>query len=524
MSIISFRFLIFLGCTFGLFFLVPRKAKRYVLLAASYVYYYSVSNWLIVFLLFTTLVVYFVGFVMGRIDKQVAAQCLKLEKGEKKIIKRTGKRKKRLLLVLSVIINLGILIVMKYTNLITGTLNSLIGTSIPAVKWFLPLGISYYTLQAISYLTDVYHGNCGASRDPVKVALFLSFFPHILEGPFSRFGDVGEQLSTSHSFDYSRAKFGLQLMIWGYFKKMIVADRAAQFVNQVFNHSNEYTGVINVLAVVLYTLQIYAEFSGCIDIMTGIAQVLGVSLPLNFRQPFFAKSVQEFWQRWHITLGLWMKEYVFYPISCSKLCVRMTEKAARRLPRVIASTVPVAFALFFVWLFNGFWHGVGWKYVAYGLYYYAFMLVSLIFAPLSRKVLNILKVPVDKFGYRLWQMLRTSVIVLIGMLIFRADSLHQAWDILMNSFTIKGMELVRNGQVLSIGFDVAGEWLVLALGVIAMFVVDILHESGHSLRMELSTQPLLFRWLVYYAGIIAIIVFGVYGMGYDAQAFIYAGF
>ena len=270
---------------------------------------------------------------MGRIDKQVAAQCLKLEKGEKKIIKRTGKRKKRLLLVLSVIINLGILIVMKYTNLITGTLNSLIGTSIPAVKWFLPLGISYYTLQAISYLTDVYHGNCGASRDPVKVALFLSFFPHILEGPFSRFGDVGEQLSTSHSFDYSRAKFGLQLMIWGYFKKMIVADRAAQFVNQVFNHSNEYTGIINVLAVVLYTLQIYAEFSGCIDIMTGIAQVLGVSLPLNFRQPFFAKSVQEFWQRWHITLGLWMKEYVFYPISCSKLCVRMTEKAARRLPR-----------------------------------------------------------------------------------------------------------------------------------------------------------------------------------------------
>ena len=167
--------------------------------------------------------------------------------------------------------------------------------------------------------------------------------------------------------------------------------------------------------------------------------MLGVSLPLNFRQPFFAKSVQEFWQRWHITLGLWMKEYVFYPISCSKLCVRMTEKAARRLPRVIASTVPVAFALFFIWLFNGFWHGAGWKYVAYGLYYYAFMLVSLIFAPLSRKVLKILKVPVDKFGYRLWQMLRTSVIVLIGMLIFRADSLHQAWDILMNSFTIKGM-------------------------------------------------------------------------------------
>ena len=524
MNIVSVGYLGFLAIVFLLYFLVPKGKQKYVLLAASYFYFWTASEKLIVFLLISTLVVYLSGLVMGRIDEQTKLKCEGLEKKEKKEIKARDKKKKLYVVLASVLINLGLLVALKYVNFLGSVVNGVFNTNIPSFKLLLPMGISYYTLQAVSYSVDVYRGSCKPSKDLAKVALYLSYFPHIIEGPFSRFYDVGEQLCQPHSFDYSRMKFGLQLMLWGFFKKMVIADRAAQFVNQAFDVHAEYTGIIIALGVVLYTVQIYAEFSGCIDIMSGISQCLGIRLPLNFRQPFFSKSVQEFWQRWHITLGLWFKEYIFFPVSCAKPCLKIIGTANKRLPKYLARIIPAALPLFFVWFANGIWHGASFKYIFYGLYYYGLMMLGLLFEPVSNKLRTLCKISSEGALYRLWQMLRTNILVLLGMMIFRADSLMGFFRLLKRLFSFRHIEMLFSGEMFYLGYTSLAEWGVLLFGMLLMFFVDLLHEKNWHLRECLAKQKLWVRWAVYYGVIIAIMIFGIYGPGYDAQAFIYAGF
>lgn len=524
MNIVSLEYLFFVGIVFLLYFLVPGKLQKYVLLAASYYYFWSASEKLIVFLAISTVVIYLSGIIMDVIDELTKQKCEGLEKKEKKAIKAIGNKKKFFVVLISVLVNLGLLIALKYVNFLGGIANSIFDTEIPKFDLLLPLGISYYTLQAISYSVDVYRGACKPSWNIADVAVYLSFFPHIIEGPFSRFADVGKQLCQPHSYDYTRVKYGMQLMIWGYFKKMVIADRAAQFVNQAFDTAAGYTGFIIILGVILYTVQIYAEFSGCIDIMTGISQVLGIRLQSNFRQPFFAKSVQEFWQRWHITLGVWFKEYIFFPISCSKPCIKLIGVSNKLLPGFLAKIVPAAIPMFFVWFANGFWHGASWKYVFYGLYYYALMMVGMLFEPVTRKIKSSFKVRTDVFSYRFGQMFRTTILVLIGMMIFRADSLMGFFHLVKRVFSLEHFDMLCDGSMFDLGLAYAGEWFILFAGMIVMFVVDLLHEKGCHLREWLGEQQLVFRWLVYYGAIFAILIFGIYGMGYDAQAFIYAGF
>lgn len=524
MSIISLQYLLFIAAVCLIYYVVPDRVKKYVLLISSYLYFWINSNKLIAFLLVSTLVIYFSGIAMGNIDMEVSKQCEGLEKKEKKPIKAAGQKKKQRILLCSLLINLGLLVGFKYTNFLTGTFNSIFGTNIPQIHLLLPLGISYYTLQAVSYCVDVYRGGCKPSRNFGKVALYLAFFPHIVEGPFSRFADVGEQLSKPHAFDYKQIKFGAQLMIWGYFKKMVIADRAAQYVNQAFSTSMGYTGPVLILGVILYTVQIYAEFSGCIDIMTGIAQLFGVRLPSNFRQPFFALTVQEFWQRWHITLGGWLKEYVFYPVSCSKWCRKIAGVVQKRFSRYIAGIVSAGFAMLFVWLGNGIWHGSSWKYIFYGLYYYGLMMAGMICAPLFKKILVRFRVRTESLGYKFLQICRTNAIVLIGMMIFRAESFKGSIRLFFRLFSLQHVNMLASGEMFRLGLGYAGEWFVLLIGMLVIFAVDLFHEKGYHLRETLAEQPLLFRWLVYYMAIFAILIFGSYGIGYDAQAFIYAGF
>lgn len=524
MNIVSVGYLGFLAVVFLLYFLVPKDKQKYVLLAASYFYFWTASEKLIVFLLISTLVIYLSGIIMGRIDRQTKLKCEGLEKKEKKEIKARDKKKKLCVVLASVLINLGLLVALKYINFLGSVVNGIFRTEIPSFNLLLPMGISYYTLQAVSYSVDVYRGSCKPSRDLAKVALYLSYFPHIIEGPFSRFYDVGEQLCQPHSFDYSRMKFGLQLMLWGFFKKMVIADRAAQFVNQAFDVHAQYTGVIILLGVILYTVQIYAEFSGCIDIMSGISQCLGIRLPANFRQPFFSRSVQEFWQRWHISLGLWFKEYIFFPVSCAKPCIKLIGAANRRLPRYFAKLIPAAIPMFFVWSANGIWHGASFKYIFYGLYYYGLMMLGLMFEPLSNKLKALCRISAESAAFRAWQIIRTNILVLLGMMIFRADSLMGFFRLLGRLFSNQHSDMLRSGAIFYLGYTSIAEWFVMIFGMMLMLAVDLLHERNWQLRETLAGQKTFFRWAVYYGVIIAIMIFGIYGPGYDAQAFIYAGF
>lgn len=530
MAINSLNFIIFIAIVCLIYFVVPKKIKWVVLLIANYTFYWICSKKLIVYMLITTISIYLLALGMGKIDSKTKELCKKEEDRKvKKQIKNKAKTKKKWIVFLAVLINFGILISLKYCNFIFKNLNSLfdmirIPIEIPFKQILLPLGISYYTLQAISYVVDVYRGKYLPDKHLGRVALFVSFFPQMVEGPIGRYDELANQLYEPHKFNYENVKFGIQLMLWGYFKKMVIADRAALYVNEVFAHYQNYIGIPLFFAAALYTLQIYAEFSGCIDIVRGTAQILGINMAENFKRPFFSKSVQEFWRRWHITLGTWFKEYIFYPISLSKLTVKISELAKKIFKTsYITKLIPAIFALFFVWFGNGIWHGASWKYIFYGLYYYIIMVIGMLFEPLGNKILSKLKINKEAFSYKLFQMIRTTIIVIIGMLIFRSSSLRMAWKMFKNIFTIKNIELLFNGKLFNIGFDYF-DFNILVIGTIIILIVGILQEKGYNIREKISKQNLPFRWILYYTIIFAIILFGIYGYGYVASDFIYGQF
>ena len=530
MSINSAWFLLFVGIVSVLYFAFPKKIKWIVLLCASYIFYWLNSNKLIIYLLISTLSIYFMGLALKKIDCKQKELLKKIDnKDEKKRIKNKNKIKKKWIVALGVIINFGILAILKYSSFIAGNLNELfnllhISIQIPLKKFVLPLGISYYTLQSVSYIVDVYRGKIEADKNLGRLALYVSFFPGIVEGPIARYEQTAKQLYEPHEFDYKNIKFGLQLMLWGFFKKMVVADRAGIFVNEVFNNYTKYEGIPIVIAIIFYTLQIYAEFSGCMDIVTGTAQIVGINLPKNFERPFFSKSVQEFWRRWHITLGTWLKDYIFYPISFSKDTTNISKFSKKIFKNsYITKLIPAMFALLFVWLGNGIWHGASWKYIIYGLYYYVIMMIGMIIEPLSNKILDLLKIKKNIFGYRLLQIVRTNIFVGIGMMIFRSQSIKNAWQIFKSIFTVKNIGMIFNGELYKIGF-LTGDFIIILVSIIIMFVISYIQESGHAIREDISKQNLPFRWILYYGIIFSIIIFGIYGQGYNVSDFIYGQF
>lgn len=528
MSIISLKFLLFVAIVSFSYFVAPKKVKWCILLLASYIYYFISSKELTLYLIITTLSVYISALTMQKIDSKTKLKSEGKEKSKKKLLKQKAKKYKKLVILVAVLINFGILAALKYCNFISENINKIlnlvnINYQMPLKDILLPLGISYYTLQSISYVVDVFRGKYKAEKNLGKLALFLSFFPQMLQGPIGNYGELAHQLYEPHKFEYTRVKFGIQLMLWGFFKKMVIADRAALYVNEVFSNYSEYSGIIIVMGAILYTLQIYADFSGCIDIVRGTAQILGINMAENFKRPFFSKDIQEFWRRWHITLGAWLREYIFYPISFSKVCANLTVKAKKIFKGHIGKLIPAAFALFFVWFMNGIWHGASWKYILYGLYYYILTMIGMLLEPITEKVIKKLKINTKAFSYRLWQMIRTTMLVIIGMLIFRAARLKVAWAMFKSIFTLSNMEKLFNGELFKIGFK-SSDFIVLIIGFLIMFVVSLLQEKGYKLRERIANQNLMFRWILYYGIIFAIIIFGIYGEGYDASSFIYGQF
>lgn len=531
MLINSLEFLIFVAIAVLIYKITPKKFKWTVLLIASYIFYFLNSAKLTIFILITTISIYLVALKMRKID-EISKQKAKLieNKDTKKQIKHKAKTDKKIVLSIGIILNIGILIFLKYSGFIQEGLNSLLSVinvhiNMPISKFILPLGISYYTLQAISYIVDVYRGKVEADKNLGRVALFLSFFPQMVEGPIGRYERLANQLYNPHSITYKNLTYGIQLMLWGYFKKMIIADRVAIYVNAVFGNYTQYSGLIIVLAIIGYTLQIYTEFSGGIDIIRGTAQIFGIHLDENFQRPFFSKSIDEFWRRWNITLGTWLKDYAFYPVSLSKISIKITNCARKIFKKsYFNKIIPIAFSLLFVWLGNGFWHGAGLKYIVYGLYYYVIMMLGKILEPLGNKIIQIFKINTKVWSYKLWQIIRTSMFVCFGMLIFRADNLSVAMQMFKSIFNIRNLELIFNGNAFLLGGITVQDIVVLIIATSILFIISIYKEKGKCVRDELAKQNLLFRWIILYGIIFAIIIFGIYGKGYNVQSFIYGQF
>lgn len=524
MTYTSFEFfIIYFGVTYILYSIVPRKAKWCVLLAGSFLFYFIASGAHIEFLLISALITWAVGIIIQKLNDTFSEKKKVVAKEDRKALKNKYKNYKLTALVLGVIINFAFLLVLKYANFFTETINTVFSAGLPEMTIIQPLGISFYTLQAVSYITDVYRGRYKACKNPLKITLYLSFMLTIVEGPIARYDQLGTQLNEGKKFTFKNLVFGAQLVVWGLFKKIVIADRAAELVNNVFNDAKFDSGVIVAAAVLFYTLQLYCDFSGIMDVVTGLGEMMGIELPKNFNRPFFAKSINEFWQRWHITLGGWLRDYIFYPISLSKPFMKLTKSARKKFNPYYANLIPTAVALFFVWFTNGMWHGAAWKYIVYGLYYYLLMMIGLFAEPLSANVCKKLKINRKSKGFALFQMIRTFVIVNVGMLIFRADSLKTAVRAITVILTKPNFSSLAVGSKNGLGLDLK-DYAILLVGTVLIFLVSVLQERGINIREKIAKLPFIVKFIIYMLSILIVIIFGAYGEHYGKADLLYANF
>lgn len=300
----------FLGGSIILYYLIPVKRRWIGLLFSSLLFYILTMKNLVAVVLFTTATIYLGARTIEEFNEQFKLKKKELDRAARKELKSKITKKNRYVIALLCVINFGILFITKYFNFFGENINALfhalhISAQIPFLDIFLPLGISFYTLSAISYVTDVARGVCKAEKNYFRLLLFLIFFPIITEGPISRYGQLGEELKGEHHFDYKQFCFGTQLIVWGLFQKVLLSDRVNMYVRAIFSNHEKYSGFPVIMAILLYTFQLYMDFAGCINIARGSAQLFGITLEENFKRPFFATSVNEFWRRWHITLGAW---------------------------------------------------------------------------------------------------------------------------------------------------------------------------------------------------------------------------
>ena len=519
---------VFLELSYLFYIIVPLKYRWIELLVASLVFYFFSSKWLMLIMLLCGFIVYFAGIFINRINDAATMAKKALPREQRKEFKTIINWQKRAVVTISVLSVFGILIFLKYYNFLSGSINSILNffpntSPLKHLKLILPLGISYYTLMASSYVIDVYRGKYRAETNPFKIILFLCFFPHITEGPIGRYDLLGPQLIEGHKANYKNFTFGTQLILWGLFKKIVIADRAAGMVSAVFKNYSNYSGVVVLLAAVMFTVQLYAEFSGCIDVVTGSAQLFGISLQSNFERPFFSKSINEFWRRWHITLGAWLRDYVFYSVSLSKPFMNLSKWAKKHFTEYYAAMVPALFALFFVWFGNGFWHGAGEKYILYGLYYYLIMVLGMLLEPLFMKFFNFTGLKRDSGFMSFLKIVRTNLLVVIGMLLFRADSMKAFYAMLGSVFKGFNLEPFLSGAIYKLGTD-AHDYFIILIGVVIMLAVGLLKECGHHIRSEVAEMNIAVRWSIYLLLVLSIIIFGAYGTGYGQVDPIYAQF
>lgn len=536
MSFISLRFVIFITVTALVYYLFPVKKYQWVvLLAASYVFYAFTGLKYAAYILFTTLTTYgaarWIDAMQARGKQTVQENREQWDKAQRKAFKERTAKKSRRIAALALLLNFGVLFVLKYLPPLFSEAQNLFGFSGPTLSLVLPLGISFYTFQAMGYVIDVCREEVKAEKNPARLALFVSFFPQLVQGPISRYDQLAEQLYAEHRADYTNIVHALELALWGLFKKLVIADRAVVAINTVTASPEAFTGTTLGFTVLLYALQLYADFSAGIDLARASAQLLGIDMAQNFRQPYFATSLTDYWNRWHITLGAWMKNYVFYPIALSKTANKVT--ASIRNSRFgktkagahIAVVLPGTVASLIVFLIVGIWHGAGGRYILYGLWNGGIIMLSILFKPCFEWVNRLLHVDTAAMEHRIFQIVRTFLLVCVGNITDLARSGRDCFVWLRRIFTEQS--LATGGQEILAKLGLTGqEYVLLLLCTLLLYIVGVVRESHPQtpLRDLLDARPLVTRWLLIFFCAAAILIFGVYGPGYSVSEFAYMQF
>lgn len=495
--IYSIGFLAFVAALVVIYYIIPSRWRWIALLAGSYGFYFVNGGIYVLYLLFTTALSFF------------GARKLDSVKKNKELDKKLRKRRRQLIVGLVVAVLTLVLALFKYEPITART--SLV----------LPLGISYFTFMVIGYLVDVYRGEYPAEENFFHYALFVSYFPALIQGPINRFGQMREQFFAERKFSFVYIRDGIWLFLWGLFKKLVIADRAAIYVREVITvDMADESGSLVLVGLILFVVWMYCDFSGGIDMAEGISEMLGIKMYRNFNQPFHSQTIGEFWRRWHISLGNWIRDYVFYPLAFSKTYRKLSQSISKK-SKHLGESIPGMIVSVITFVIIGLWHEISLLYLCYGLWYGLMIGLSKVFEPLFRKLNEILCVRTEVFSWRMFRRARTWLIVLIGESLCIIPGLEYFDDMLTSIFT--------NFKYYNVFFGMFDrglshmDFLILVFSVGLISAVGFLREKGYCLRVWLSRQNIVFIWALTFGMILFISIFGIYGPGYEASDFIYGG-
>ena len=491
----SFTFLFFVALVLLLYYFFPKRYRWLVLLVGSVIFFLNASGIkLLPVFLGICLVNYLAAIGIGSIRKNA----LNIE------------WKAKVFYCAAVFIDVALLVLYKDSDFFHAHLAA-------------PIGISYFTLILIGYLTDVYWGRFEAERSFLKLVLFAGYFPQLSSGPFVKYDAMRDELFLPKAFDFERIVFGVERIIWGLFKKLVIAERLSVIVNAVYGDFTTYQGFYVWTAVAAFVLQLYADFSGAMDIVLGVSECFGIRLPENFQTPFYAVSIQEFWRRWHITLGEWLREYVFYPLLRSRLLFKLKKWCKKRWGRNFEKrfNLPLYIGLFVTWFLIGFWHGGKLNYIwGSGLYYWLLIMLGDLSAPLFKKAIAVLKIKTQCWSWRFFQRVRTAVLFAFGLSFFRSESIQAGAALWRSAFAVNNVWILFDGSLCELGLDTK-DFFVLIFTLMLLFVVEH-YKTRMDVRGRLAEQNYLFRLAAVL--LMAFVVFGKYGANYVASAFIYEQF
>lgn len=528
----SLEFLLFLSVVMILYFTIPKNYRWIVLLISSIFFYCIAGIKFIPFILVTTLTTFLTAQYISDQNSKLEKELTKLDsdKIQKKELKEKYKRKCKRVMVVALVISLGILCYSKFTNMLMVSIQNIVNSigvktvQMPKFSLIVPLGISYYTFSSIGYVLDVYWKRYEAENNIFKYLLYISFFPHIVQGPIARYNRLAPQLFEGHVFDEKRISFGMQLIIWGFFKKLVVADRLAIFVNTVYNNVNNNKGFLILIATIFYSIQLYADFSGCVDIARGIAQIFGITLDDNFRQPYFSKSAAEFWRRWHISLGNWFKDYLYMPVSVSGFVKKYSKKVKEKHGNQAGKNVITVLSLGVVWLATGIWHGTGWNYVVWGIWHGSLIIFSSLLDKRFECWKQKLHIVDSSRSWQVFMLVRTFILTaIIPRIITRAGSIPNAIQAFKSMFAQFNIWVFFDESLYQLGLNRKNFQLALFC-IVIMLIVSIMKEKGIQIREKIAEQNIVLRWGIYYLALFSVIIFGIYGPGYEASSFVYMNF
>jgi len=528
MTILTPVFWGFLLTLLFVYYNVPKQYGWVSLLAASMVFYCWNGNYKALFyLLATASTTWLAALLIDRISqwtREYLRLNTELDAAEKKAFRERSRRSKKTVFLLTLCANLSVLCVVKYSAFAAENLvkvwNSLNRAEISSPEWnfLVPLGISFYTFQSLGYLIDVYQGKYRAEPNFAKHLLFVSWFPQIIQGPIGRCDQLASQLTEARSFDYGNLKRGAVRMLWGYMKKLVIADRLAPLVAAVCKEPDAYDGGMVALAVLLYTIQLYADFSGGIDIVGGASELFGVRLTPNFQRPYFASSLGDFWRRWHISLGAWMRDYVFYPLAMSKKMLWVSQRL-KKYSRTAARAFPAAVGNVVIFLLVGLWHGAQWRYIFWGLYNGVILACAAFLEPAFRRFHE--KRPALKTNpaWRGFCILRTFAIVYVGNYFDCFAQIADVFRMLKRSLLDVHPSAVTLEALSELGLG-QRELVILAAAVLLLTLVSCAQERGVQVRQWLDRRPAAVRWLLLYALIFFVIAFAAMGTS-ATEGFLY---